>query len=279
MLWNADRSYWTALHRVPAHRWWFFGGELVFYLVCMIAYVWLWDATHLDASAAADADASLRHGESSIGETRPRGRWWHRLLAILASTNVLYHFPPLFTMLALMSTRPELAEAALDRSLYLSLFTDAETLARVTHHWLASITTAGVALLLLASRCRPRTQPDAHTESIDRPATFAARVALLATALQLPAGIWLLLASPAKAQSQLLGGDMATTALFATAIFAMVLLLQSLATAAFGDNSRSTAIRTAALLLAVLLMMSFVLHRTRAQVAAPDSERVSALHA
>ena len=269
VLWHADRSYWAALRRVPAHRWWFFGGELIFYLVCMVAYVWLWDGsvgTHVDASAAADADASL-------GETHPRGRWWHRLLAVLASTSVLYHFPPLFTMLSLMSTRPELAESALDRSLYVELFTDAETLSRVAHHWLASIATAGVALLLLASWRGPLTQPDTHTESSDGPATFAARVALLATALQLPTGLWLLLVSPGKAQSQLLGGDMATTAIFAAAIFAMVLLLQSLATAALGDSSRSTAVKITAFLLTVILLMSYVLHSTRAK---GDEARVAA---
>jgi hypothetical protein len=184
------------------------------------------------------------------------------LLAILAATNVLYHFPPLFTMLSLMSTRPELADAPLDRSLYVELFTDTETLARVAHHWLSSITTAGVALMLLATR-RSRTQTETPTESIDWPAIFAARIALCATVLQLPTGLWLLLASPAKAQSQLLGGEISTTLLFATAILTMVVLLQNLAAAALGDSSRSTAVKTALLLLTVLLLMAYVLHRTR----------------
>jgi hypothetical protein len=247
ILWHGDGSYWAALHRVPAHRWWFFGGELVFYLACMIAYVVLWDRT--------------------------RGqRPWHRLLAILASTNVLYHFPPLFTMLSLMSTRPELADATLDRSLYVELFTDPETLARVAHHWLASITTAAVALLLLTSRSGPHREQEAHTESTDWPATFAARVALLATVLQLPTGLWLLVASPARAQSQLLGGEISTTVIFSVAIFAMVLLLQSLAAAALGDIARSTAIKAAALLLTVLLLMSYVLHRTREKLDADPEQ-------
>jgi hypothetical protein len=251
---------------VPAHRWWFFGGEVLFYVFCIVAYVWLWigEGTHIVASAAVDTDARLRQGESSIGETPPRARWWHRLLAVLAATNVLYHFPPLFTMLSLMSTRPELADAPLDRSLYVELFTDSETLARVAHHWLSSITTAGVAWMLLVARRRPPAQTESQTESGALPAILAARIALFATVLQLPTGLWLLLASPLKAQSQLLGGEISTTLLFATAIFAMVLLLQNLASAALGDVSRSTALKTTALLLTVLLLMSYVLHRTRA---------------
>ena len=265
IIWYVEPSYWAAIRRVPEHRWWFFGGEIVFYLVFMVAYVWLWNGGVGRHVALRDADASLRHGESSIGVIRLRGRLWHRLLAIMAATNVLYHFPPLFTMLSLMSTRPELADATLDRSLYVRLFTDAETLARVAHHWLSSITTAGGALMLIAARSNRELQPETEQRSSDWATTFAARVALLATALQLPAGLWLLFASPAQAQSQLLGGQMPTTLLFATAIFAMVLLLQSLATQALGDGSRSTAIMTAALLLVVLVLMSYLLHRTRAQ--------------
>ncbi|MEX2141639.1 MAG: hypothetical protein WD894_20405 [Pirellulales bacterium] len=229
ILWYADRAYWSALARVPRYRWWFFGGEVVFYFVCMIPYVVLWER---------------------VGGRR----WWHRLLAILAATNLLYHFPPLFTMLSLMSSRPELAGETLDRSLYVELFTDAETLARVAHHWLSSLATTGVALMLLATR------GDASSGWM---AVFAARVALTASVLQLPVGVWLLLVSPAGARSQLLGGDMASTVLFGTAIICMVLLLQHLLAAALGDDSRPTAVKSAALLLAVLLLMSGVLHRTR----------------
>jgi hypothetical protein len=262
ILWYAESDYWSALRRVPTYRWWFFSGELVFYLVCMVAYVWLWSGsvgTHVDASLR-DAGASLRHGESSIGETRPRGRWWHRLLAILASTNVLYHFPPFFTMLSLMSMRPELQAASLDRSLYVELFTDAETLARVTHHWLSSVTTSAVALMLLASRHSAVPPPGKHDVSST---TFAACIALFATILQLPVGMWLLFVSPTSAQSQLLGGDATSTVLFVTAILSMVLLMQHLAAVALGDTSKSATLKSALFLLIVLLLMSGVLHRAR----------------
>jgi hypothetical protein len=241
ILWSTDAAYWAALHRVPEHRWWFFGGELAFYLVCMMAYVWLWN-----------------------GGSRPSGRWWHRLLAVLASTNVLYHFPPLFTMLSLMCTRPNLAGAELDRSLYVELFTDAETLARLAHHWLSAITTAGIALLLLASSRSGKSQPQPQCVGRDWAATFGARAALLATALQLPTGLWLLFAAPEKTQAQLLGGEISTTIVFAIAVMIIVLLLQYLAAAALGDGSRWTAVKSAAALLVVLLLMSYVLHHTRA---------------
>ena len=239
ILWYSDPSYFAALRRVPAYRLWFFAGELVFYLACMIPYVVLWD--------------------------RATGhRWWHRVLAVLAATNVLYHFPPFFTMLSLMSTRAELANASLDRSLYVELFTDSETLARVAHHWLSSVTTAGVALMCLSARCCAESTAVNSDVSSNRVPTFAARIALFATALQMPIGLWLLLESPTSAQSQLLGGDAISTVLFSTAILSMVLLLQQLAAVSFGDNSKTTILRSALLLLLVLLLMSGVLHRTRA---------------
>lgn len=193
LLWHIEPSYWSAIGRVPAHRWWFFGGELLFYVVCMVAYVWLWNR-----SVGTHVAASLRDAGASLRETRQRGRFWLRLLAVMAATNVLYHFPPLFTMLSLMSTRPDLTNAPLDRSLYVELFTDAETLARVAHHWLSSLATAGVALMLLASHRRPPAQTENQSEAVAWPATFAARMALFATVLQLPTGLWLLLASPTK---------------------------------------------------------------------------------
>ncbi len=257
ILWHNDRAYWSAVGRVPAHRWWFFGGEVLFYFVCMVPYVLLWKR---------HVTASLRDAGPSLGETRPRGQWWHRLLAVLAATNLLYHFPPLFTMLSLMSTRPELAGEALDRSLYVELFTDPETLARVAHHWLSAVATTGVALMLLATRA---------SAASGQTAVFAARVALGATVVQTPVGLWLLLVSPAGAQSQLLGGEALGTGLFVGAILAAVLLLQQLLTAALGDESRGTAVKSAVLLLVVLLLMSGVLHRTRERGLAAVDRNVS----
>jgi hypothetical protein len=268
ILWHTDRAYWLALGRVPIYRWWFFGGEVVFYLVCMVPYVVLWERA--GGPVATHVGESLRDSQPRLGETRPRGRWWHRLLAILAATNLLYHFPPLFTMLSLMSTRPGLAGDLLDRSLYVELFTDGETLARVAHHWLSSLATTGVVLMLLATRAGA-----ASGSTV----VFAARVALAVTVLQLPVGVWLLLVSPAGAQSRLLGGEMASTVLFGTAIFFMVLLLQQLAAAAFADNSRSTAIKAAILLVAVLLLMSGVLHRTRGADGEPQAQTETGLKA
>ena len=231
VLWRSDPTYWATLGRVPRYRWWSFGGEIVFYFVCMVPYVLLWDRAS-------------------------RQRWWHRLLAVFAATNLLYHFPPFFTMLSMMSTRSELAGAHLDRTLYFDLLRDVEVLSRVVHHWLASFATAGVALMLVATRHGWTVNENENNGS----ALFGARVALVATLLQLPAGIWVLVAMPENGRTQLLGGDVLGSVLFGAAIFATVLLLGQLGAAALGDASRARTAKCAALSLLVVLLMSGVLH-------------------
>lgn len=248
MLSSASPSYRSAIGRVPAHRWWFAAGEIVFYLACMIPYALLWDR--------------------AVSQ-----RWWHRLLAVLAATDLLYHFPPLFTMISLLSARSELANATLDRSLYLTLFTDGETLSRVAHHWLASLATAGIAQLVLAAH----TQVTADGPHSNWASAAGARIGLAATVLQLPVGLCVLLASPATVQTQLVGGEPKGTLLFGGAIVAVVLLLQQLLSASFGDTRRRTALVSAILFFVVLLLMSGVLHRVRASTARgePPQERLT----
>jgi hypothetical protein len=214
----------------------------------MIPYALLWDRAH-------------------------NQRFWHRLLAVLAATNLLYHFPPLFTMLSLMNARPELAGELLARSLYVELLRDRELLARVAHHWLASLATAsGVLMLLSAPRDRAQNKPRSNWS-----ATFAARVALAATVLQLPTGLWLLLQLPSTAQTRILGGEALGTALFVAAIAAAVLLLQQLAAASLGGVGRAIALRIVVLMLAVLILMSSVLHRTRSRAGEQPHEPAAAI--
>ncbi len=233
--------------RVETSRWWFFGGELVFYLGCMLVYLRFW-------------------------ERACAWRWLHRLVAIFAATNLLYHFPPLFTMLSLMSHRPELSDAVLDRALYVELFTASETLARVVHHWLSSLATVAVLAMVVAEKFVARSTPAAAPEAAPRPScppcppsVWAARVALVATALQLPVGLWVLLASPEQVQSDLLGGETTSTILFGSAVVLAVLLLERLTQASLGETSRRLTAQAAVLLLAVVLLMSGAqLHSTRA---------------
>jgi hypothetical protein len=219
-------DYTSALKQVTPDRWWFTGAEVVFYLVCMTAYVVL-----------------LR---------RPQlWRWVHRTLAIAAGTNLLYHFPALFTILAIVPTRLALIGVPLERSLYRQLLVDPETLARVAHVWLA---TGWIGW---------RQAQQAAGDSVVSAATSGGRLALITTMLQIPVGVWVLMTLPQAQQDRLLGGDPLCSALLGISILASLALMHQLAMLALGDNSRSRLITPTALMGGVILLMTAALQCAR----------------
>ena len=117
----------AAAAQFPASRYWNLLAELVFFYVMMIAYVLLWDRIK-------------------------NRRVWLGLLATLAATDLLYHFPPLMAMIALIPTRSDLIGVDIDLSVYRRLMIDPEIVARTLHIWLASLAMTGAALMLYGLR-------------------------------------------------------------------------------------------------------------------------------
>lgn len=237
--------YWAAVKQVTPGRLGFTGAEIVFYFVCMGLYVGLW-------------------------RRMSRIRWAHRVLAIAAATNLLYHFPALFTILAILPTRPELAGQMLDRKLYLKLLLDGETLSRVAHVWLASLSVAGVALGWLAHRIEAATRDpsatDPHTDETTgarKAGLFGWRVALGATTLQIPVGAWVLTMLPSSAQDQVMGDNLICSGLFVLSIVGALALMHQLAMLALGDIQRGRIRIAAALIAGVVLLMTATLQLMR----------------
>ncbi len=234
--------YRTAFGRIPAARWWYVVAELAFYIVVMWAYVGLW---------------------RRLTRTRT-GRVVHRGLAVMASTNLLYHFPPLFVVISALSLRPELWHVEFDRRLYWQLLLENESLARVAHHWLASVAVTGGAAMLLASRKGAyRGNSGDDGQSAARIVRASARLSLIATVLQLPVGCWVLIAAHPLMQEAMLGENGLTTGLFVASIIASLGLMHHLAVASLGDVSRRAVVRTAGIMALVVLLMVATLHRAR----------------
>lgn len=232
-------AYRQALAKIPAARWWFVAAELVFYLVCMVAYVGLW--------------RRMQH--------RPV---WHALLAVLAATDLMYHFPPLFAVVSSLSVRPQLSPLPLDHALFWRVLLMPQTLAMVLHHWLAGISVAAMTAVLLNMVPTPGHWPAANGASPQvATSKWAGRVALAATLSQLAVGIWLLLAVPAGMQNALLGEDWLATGLFAVAVILALGLMHHLAMIALGDVRRGAIIRAAAMMFATILTMTGTLQRAR----------------
>jgi hypothetical protein len=220
-----DRAYFSAVAIIPRSRLWFALAELVFYVACMTAYLGLWNrwAAH---------------------------RVWHRLLAAAAALNLLMHFPALFTIVSVASTRPLLWGEVLDRAGYWRLLLDGEVASRVVHVWLAALVVAGIALMSLA--LRTAAGHAAASGIVQR----GAWLALAAALLQIPIGLWATIELPDASQQQLLGHNWLATALFLSSLLLALHLMHTLATLALGDGERKLVHRSAAVVCTLMLAMT-----------------------
>jgi len=229
--WSSNRSYFEAASVIPASRYWFALAELAFYFACMAIYRGLWNRL----------------------QARPMV---HALLALAASLNLAVHFPALFTIISVLTSRPQQWAETLDRAGYWQLLMDGEVVSRVVHVWLSSAAVSGVALMWLSDRVESESQRSALTR-------LGAMIALAATVAQLPAGLWVALELPEASRNALLGNDMVASALFGLALLLVLQLLHTLAAIALGETERSH-VRRAALVTAVLVLL-MVAARSRAE--------------
>jgi len=182
----------------------------------------------------------------------PKGRtsrFFHGLLAVMSATNLLYHFPPLLTVMRKTAHGELTFSGPVSAADFRAVAYLPSVLAHSLHFWLASAAVSGVFLFWLTR----------HSADHDRFVRLGARIALGATLLQFPSGIWLLFATPQAAQSRLIGGHGLATALFLASLLGAFYLLQELATLAMGEVSAKQTKRTAALLVALVVSMSATL--------------------
>jgi hypothetical protein len=232
-----DPRYMNAAWSVPRDRLWFSLAELVFSLLCLTICLLLWRRWQ-------------------------RGRLFHRLLAMAAATNLMMHFPALFAVISLISTRPGLMGRVLERAEFRRLLIDGQVLSRVVHVWLAAAAVTGLVVVWLALR----TLPDGGEAAGSDPATgdslrlrtlrSGGRLAMTATMLQFPVGIWVALAMPETAREPLLGGDAIASLLFLGSLTLAMVQLHLLSALVLTQPTAQQARRaTAVLLLLVLLMV------------------------
>ena len=179
------------------------------------------------------------------------------LLALLAATNLLYHFPLLFSVAAHLQAAGQTSGPTINGAAFRSLL-DAEALALMIHVALASLAMTGMMLLGLALRWQRQ-----GNEAAPAIAKSGARWALAASLLQLPVGLWLLMSLPSEAQSQLMGQSTASILLFITSLGAALWLLNDLAHLALGDFSRRLAIRAMAAMLVTVVLMTMMQQQSR----------------
>jgi hypothetical protein len=225
-----------AAGRIPASRYWFGIVELAFYFVCLFGYLWI-DKAPRPLSA--------------------KRRWCLAGLLWLAGTDVAYHFPPLFAMISVMSTRPATGPEPVR---FLAMMFDPEVLAFTLHFLVASVAVGGLAVTLLARRGAAN---ESNREAAARLAIAGGRIALMPTLVQLLVGMFVLLQLPDASRELLLGGDWIATGLFGAALVAALALMHRLAAISLGELGRAEVIGSAVLLALVIALMVGAQHRSR----------------
>ena len=83
------------------------------------------------------------------------------------------------------------------------------------------------------------------------------------TLLQLPVGVWVLLALPEPIKGALMGGDLPASGLLGIAIFAALGLMHQLSAVALGDTGRKSLLQAMGMMVLVVFLMSATLERVR----------------
>lgn len=239
-------SLWAALGRFPANAYWFAGAELLFSFACMLLIGWGW---------------------------RRLNKWGIAALAFISATNLLYHFPPLMAVIGKLAANPQFSEVeVIERPALLELMGRGEVMALSFHFGCSAIAVSAIALLFLVSS-------DQSAESPGRISVVrgAAGTAFIATLLQIPVGVWLLMSLPGTSRMALMGKSLGGSLAFMSAMVLSLILLQRLFAATLGDVERKNLRTIVTLTCFVVLLMTASLRLSRFVVPRPGTPMKTAL--
>ena len=241
MFFAPSDGLWEALARFPNRGLWIAAAELLFSLVCLALYAGYW--------------TTLR-----------KHRWWHATLALLSSSNLLYHFPPLMSVIGKLANDPTWAETpVLDRAALLPLMGRAEIVALSVHFVLASLAVSAVAVLWLSSKSKEasKSKRDDWEKTTLPLVRRAAWVALLTSAVQLPVGFWLLVSLPQTIRTSMMGDSAIASLAFVGAMLLTFVLFQRLLTVAIGTIESGDLRMVGWVLATLVLLMTATLYESR----------------
>ena len=236
-----NAALWEALGRFPTRAYWHAGLELAFSLACLLAYAGTWRL--LD-----------------------RRRWLHAALALMAASNLLYHFPPLMAVLGKLAVNPSWTiTPVIDRPALLKLLARDDVSSLSIHFALSSLAVAGVTALVLLARRGESVWEDA---AVRRTARVTAGIALVATILQLPVGLWVLSTMSRVSRGALMGASPLASLQFLASLVLTLLLAGRLLAVALGEARRVEVRRAGWLILCIVLLMTASMRSSRADLPA-----------
>jgi len=148
-------------------------------------------------------------------------------LAVLAGTNLLYHFPLLFAVLDQLRDHPDMMKDAITSSEFRQWIIVPVVYTKALH-----VVLAGVALCFLALICDGGDDP----QDSSRLTTLTGRGMLATLVLQLLVGIWMLVVMPPSQRDPLIGMGGVAPWLLALAVILFVAMTQTLLPVAGGEK-------------------------------------------
>jgi hypothetical protein len=234
--WDADyRALWLGPMSYKLH---WAGIEAIFSLVVMVGW-WIC----LPGKTGGSFAAMVARG----------------LAAALAATNLLYHFPVLFSVAAQLADAGKTGGDSIGGAGFRRLMVAGETPAIWVHVCLASIAVAGMMLICQAASAR---------QQVDEPmaariACWGGRWALVPSLLQFPVGLWTLAALPPAAQSHLMGESAIGTLLLVASLGTALWLINELVHVSFGDVKRTRLMSALAAMVVTVVLMTAMQQESR----------------
>ncbi len=194
------------------------------------------------------------------------------LLAVLAATNLLYHFPILFSVAAHLIDAGQTSGSRIGGAEFRRLMIAGAAPALAIHVVLASLAVSGIVLLGLALRSQRRGD-NAEAAKLSQ---WGGRWALVPSLLQLPVGLWTLAFLPAAAQSQIMGESTLGTLLLVAALGAALWLVNELVHISLGETNRPLLVRAMTAMLLTVTLMTAMQQQTRLRTQSPIELNIGA---
>jgi hypothetical protein len=216
--------------------------ELLFSLVLLVIYAVWW--------------------QRSTPTTPVVARLVRALLPLAAGTNLLYHFPPLFVMLAQLLTDPaDPSGEKITGAQFRRLLLDPEVLSRSTHFVLASFAVCGTLMMWRAARLW--TADPTQSDQAKRVAVWGGTLAAIPTFLQLPVGLWVMIKLPRPSMMRLMGDDLGGTVMLVLSILFALYLMHRLSKAMLGKAQPADLVNAVVVMFIVIVLMTGTLIQSR----------------
>ncbi|MGY8767582.1 MAG: hypothetical protein ACKVH8_03985 [Pirellulales bacterium] len=229
---QADWKFFRVVERVWETKIFFGFWELAFYAVCLFGYIawWQW---------------GKRQSTWAIVTTR--------LLAILAATNLLYHFPMLFSIIRMIANSGDPSTETIYAAEFRTHMAEGGVGWLSIHFTLASIAVTGLFVSLLCLRSQEQNE---SSETLIGRGGF---ISLIASVTQIPVGLAFLLSISPAEQSALMGGNIFASITFFVALLSALWLMHLTSSVAFFERDKKQVYKTCGALVFTVLTMTMSL--------------------